>query len=138
MLSLNFRQELETHKITNHESVQPERGHQALGNQRLDVLARSLKKCPICSFPVQSGKEFHSHVNTEHLDVISSQWKKCQKCSQFFPSGLILKNHQVSISSTSFKQLLRAEIPKSLKITDNSTEFLRFRDLPTLKLHVEH
>ena len=93
LLVLNSRQEMETHKLANHRSVRSDRGPQILGNQRLDILAKASKKCPICSCPVQSGKEFHYHVNAEHFDVISSQWKKCQKCSQFFPSGLILKKH---------------------------------------------
>jgi len=55
----------------------------------------------------------------------------------FFRAGALAMLEEVSISSTSYEQLLSAQIPKVQK-TDNLTVFLCFWDLRAQKLLVRH
>jgi len=63
-------------------------------NPKLHLIARELKKCPVCSFPVRDDKEFRIHASQFHRSCIEKSWKKCDDCSELFPIVGALQTHR--------------------------------------------
>ena len=77
--------------------------------KRLDLVALTSKKCPLCSVSILSTRQFHNHANSKHLDFISSRWHKCTTCCFYFstPIGLKLHNEKVACKFARKKKLSR-------------------------------